>query len=469
VTPARRDACLVALLAMLAPLAALAVFGVIQTNDSGSYVAYAEALRAGPLPAGEALLRSGPQPVTLFRTIGFPAVLAALQSLAPQGWPGWLVALQIAAQAGIAVASHHAARRLGFGRVAAVIAALLPAVGLTVYAQIALMTDALYATLATGAALSLLIGGLAGAGLRPVLLAGGLLGLGCLLREATPYLALGYLPAAAIAAGQGRRLLGMALLYGPVLLVASGMAAAMYQRAGIATLSTSRQIVMVQAVLPLLKRGVPVYDGDDLFDTTARETVGRLGYQGIDPLIARLFAAGMTSPDIAATASARYARTWRRHPIEMLRAMMVRFPAKMLAVAFQPLDVAAELVRQTGTERPDFVRLDGLWREIRDGSPGAALLLLGVVGGRIIGTVLTLVAMLAPALLQKGDPRRAPLWGAWATCGAFLGVHLPVHLEPRYLLPIIPLVCLLGMVGLEAIGRRWARRYAAPQPAGSSA
>jgi hypothetical protein len=455
---------LVALLSMLPALLALLTFGIFQTPDSPTYLAYAEALRAGPLPEGTALLREGRAPATLFRTPGYPALLALLQTLAPESWPGWLVAVQMAAQAGLAALAHRTARALGLGAGLAMVAALLPASGHAMLAQISVMTDAIHGALAGGAALLLLWGALRRRGLWPVLLAGGMLALATLVREATAYLALAYLPAAAIAAGRGasgfragRALLGLGLLLAPLLLVVGTLLAENHRRSGAAVLSTSRQIVMVQAVLPLLARGVPVYDGDDLFDRLARETVGRDGYAGIDPLNQRLFDSGLSAPEIAALASDRYARAWRRHPGEMLRAMMARLPAKMFGLGFMPVDMVAELYRQTGAPRPWFGRPEALWR---DASPLALLLLLALLASRALGFALAAGAALAPLLLARArDDRAWPVLGGWLVIGGHFGVFLPVHLEQRYLLAVVPLLALMGCL---AMARLFRGRRAAP-------
>lgn len=451
---ARGLAAVAALLAALPPLAALLAFGIIQTNDSPGYLLYAEALRAGPLPQGEALLRSGPQPVTLFRTIGFPAVIAALDALPGPRFLA-LITLQIAAQSAVAAASCLVALRLGLPRGPALLAALAPATGYAVFAQVAVMTDALYGALATGAALLLLAAGLAGGRLAAVLAAGLLLALATTLREATPYLALAALPAAWIAAPRGRRWAGPPLLLAPVLLVALAIAQWHAARSGHAVLSTSRQIVMVQAVLPLLREGRAVYHDDTPFDRAARETVHTLGYVGIDALNARLFAEGFSAPEIAAMASARYWRAWREHPLEMIEASLERFPNKMLAIAFQPLDTAAEFPRQLGEPRPWFTRLDVIWRELRAGSLVAALVLAALVLSRAMGTALGLAAIAAPLLVARDDPRWLPLLGAWLWAGGQVGVYLPVHLEIRYLIPIAPVLALLAATALHAA---WSRR-----------
>jgi hypothetical protein len=441
-------------------LAILAVktFGVVMTPDSPAYLHYAELLQSGPLPSGENLLRSGFQPTTLFRTPGYPVLIAALQYLDPSHWTTILIAIQIAARAAVAAAAHRAGLALGLGRRLALAAAVMPATGFAAIAQIMVLTDAVYAALVTLALLLLLRAGLAGGRILPVLAAGLLLAAATTVREGTPFLALLFLPAAAVAAGPRRRLLGMGLLAGPIALATGWMMVSNHARSGHAVLSTTRQIVMVQAVLPALKRGVPIYHGDDLYDRTARETVVPLGYEGIDTLNSRLFAAGLSSPEIAALASARYMRAWREYPLEMMRGIMTRFPARMLWITFAPVDTVADLHRYSGHSRPWFGREAELLRRLGQGSVPAGFLLLALVLGRIVGVAVTIAALAAPLLISRRDARYWPLLVMWLASGAFLAVYLPVHLETRYLLPIVPLLCLLGVVALHGAWRR-ARRH----------
>lgn len=449
---------LVALISAVPPLVAASIFGVVETPDSPTYLGYAAQLVPGPRPEGAALLAESAMPLTLYRTIGYPAVLVALQWLSPTAWPALLLALQVVAQSVVAAAAHRVALALGFAPLLAFAAALMPAAGMGAVVQSAVMTDALFGLLFTGAMLLLLRAGLAGGRLGPVALAGVMLGLATAVREATPYLLLGLLPAAAIAAGPGRRLAGMGLLAVPVAIVAGLMVADNHRRSGAAVLSTTRAIVMVQAVLPLTARGLPVYDGDDLFDRAARATVVPRGFEGIGALHARLHAAGMTSPEIAAVASERYARAWRRFPLEMLRAMAVRFPLKTLFVTFQPVDMAADFARVAGEPRPWFSRNDQLLRRAGQGSWVALLLLPLMVVSRVVALAVSIAAIAAPLILRRDDPRWWPLFGAWLGSAALVGIYLPVHLEQRYLVPVVPVLCLLGVAALAALRARRAAR-----------
>jgi len=432
----------VALLAALPALAALAVFGIIRTPDSPGYVAYAEQLRAG-LPSGAALLAEGPSPVSLFRTPGYPALLAALQWALPAGWTWAAVLLQIAAQAGVAALAHRTALRLGLPRRAALGAALLPAIGFAVVVQIAILTDALYAALATAAALLLARG-------RPAAAAGAglLLAAATLLREATPFLAFGYLPLAWLAMSRdaARRALAAALVLAGPWAAVLGLTAWNDARIGRPVLTTSRQTVMVQAVLPLLKRHLPVYDGEDAFDRIARATVGGGEYGAIDELHRRLVSeAHMTAPDIADAATRRYLRAWRRFPLAMLVATIQNFRHEFLALPFQPVDTVGALIVYAGWPRPVFDRLNLLWAALRHGSVLAGLEIAFDVTTRLAGTCIAVLAIATPWVLRRRPDRTARvLLGFWLVCAGYFAVYLPVHIEPRYLVPVVPLACLLA-------------------------
>ncbi len=441
-----------ALLAALPALLALATFGVIETPDSPGYIAYAAQLRH-TLPTGPDLLREAPAPITLFRMGGYPALLAAAQTLTPH-WRLATVLLQIAALSTLAAATARTARRLGAPRPAALAAALLPALGFGVVVQLCILTDALYAALAAGAALLLA----ARSGPRPALSAGLMLALATTFREATPLLALAYLPLACLAeprpARPARRLACALLLLALPFATAAAQVAWNTHRGAGPVLTTSRQTVMVQAVLPLLRRhpdllAPPNPSPDDaLFDAAARDTVGAGEYARIDDLHRRLFADGLDAPAMAAAASRLYRRAWTRHPGPMLLATLGNLRHEFLALPFQPLDTVAALMVYAGWPRPAFDRLNVEWAALRHGRATAALWIAADVLTRLLGTAIACAAIAAPWLpatrrtLPADTLRR--LRGLWLVCAGFVGLYAPVHIEPRYLVPIVPLACTIA-------------------------
>ncbi len=459
---ARAAVLAVAFLAALPALAALAIFGVIETPDSPGYIAYAAQLRHG-LPTGQALLHESPSPITLFRMGGYPAFLATLQTLTAH-WRLAAVLLQIAALSALAVATAHTARSLGASARAALTAALLPAIGFGVVVQLCILTDALYAALAAGAALRLA----ARPGLRTALAAGAMLALATTLREATPILALAYLPLAtaclseagpgalplpesrASASGPTVRLACALLLTLPPSMVAVTQLAWNSTRGAGPVLTTSRQTVMVQAVLPLLRHHPDLLVGDDAFDIAARATVGGGEYARIDDLHRHLFDAGLAAPQMAAEANRLYWRAWRSHPLAMLGASVANLRHEFLALPFQPIDTVGALMVYAGWPRPAFDRLNIEWTALRRGEPAAAAWIVADVLTRLLGTVIGLVAITSPwwpnPAAATGQRRR--LRGLWFVCAGFVGLYAPVHIEPRYLVPVVPLACVIAACAL---------------------
>jgi len=434
----------VGLLAALPALIALAIFGAIETPDSGGYISYAEQLRAGPLPSGAALLAEAPAPVSLFRTAGYPALIAIFQSLFGAGWKVALVLFQIATHAALAVTAYRTAIVLSLPRALALLAALVPSVGLGLVVQISILTDAVYAALLGGAALLLVQAALRPAGGAP-LIVGLLLAGAMLLREATLFIAVGFVPAVWLAARAGRRLQSLCLAFLPIIAVVACMAGSNFARSGHPVVTTSRQVVMVQAVLPLIRQGLPVFDGDDLFDRTARDTLHGDDYSRISELNGKLFLAGLTAPEIADQATRRYVRAWLRFPVAMGVATIGRYRDHFLALPFHPLNTIRYLAAYADLPRPQITIPLVLWENLKRGDIGAAAWLTIDVTARLIGTLIGLFALAAPFLLmRRNDERGVALLGTWLICASCVAVYIPVHLDIRYLVPLIPLHCLLG-------------------------
>jgi len=446
-----RDDWLVGLLAALPALAALLVLGAIQTPDSSGYMSYAEQIRTGTLPNGAALLTEAPAPVSLFRAVGYPALIVATQTLFGSAWKTALIVLQIAAHSVLGVMVYRTAILLRLPSRPALIAALLPSVGLGLVVQISILTDAIYAALLGCAALLLVQAALRCSSGTVFLLVGFLLGGGMLLREATLFVAAGFVPAVWIAACAGDRLRSFCLVFLPIIAVSGLMMATNFARCGHPVITTSPQVVMIQAVLPLIKQDLPVFDGDDVFDLTARDTLRGDDYAMINELNRRLFQLGFSAPEIASEARRRYLRAWFRFPAAMLTAVLSRYREHFIALPFHPINTIRYLAIFAGHPRPALTSSVVIWADIKGGNLGAVVWLLIHVITQLIGTLIGLLSLAAPfVLMRRNDKRGAALFGAWCICGGFLAVYMPVHLDIRYLVPMIPLQCLLGVTLLHA-------------------
>jgi len=155
-----------------------------------------------------------------------------------------------------------------------------------------------------------------------------------LLREATMFIAVGFAPAVWIASRPESRVRWLCSAFMPIIAVVAGMAGTNYARSGYPVVTTSPQLVMVQALLPLLKHELPVFDGEDLYDRTARDTLRGDEYAMIDELNRKLFLAGLTAPEMAQTATWRYFRAWWRFPGAMFIATVSRYRVDFQALAF---------------------------------------------------------------------------------------------------------------------------------------
>jgi hypothetical protein len=310
-------------------------YGALETPDSAGYTSYAEQLRAGTLPSGTALLKEAPAPISLFRAPGYPALIAVTQSLFGTAWKTTLVLLQIVSHALLAATVYRTAVLLRLSQSLAIIVALLPSIGLGLVMQVSLLTDAIYAALFGFAALWLVQAALRPSRIAPVAVGIALAG-AMLLREATMFIAVGFAPAVWIASRPGNRLHWFCSAFLPIIAVAALMAGINYARSGYLVVTTNPQVVMVQAVLPLVKQRLTVFDGEDLYDRTARETLHGAKYAAIDELNQKLFLAGLTAPQMAEAATRRYFRAWWRFPGAMFIATVGRYRDHFLALAFYP-------------------------------------------------------------------------------------------------------------------------------------
>ena len=446
---------LVMLVAALPGLVAFLTYGAIEAPDSGGYISYAEQLRSGNLPTDAALLKESPEPISLYRTPGYPALIAVTQSLFGTAWKATLVLLQIIAHAALAVTLYRTAVLLRLSQYLAIFVALLPSVGLGLVMQISLLTDAIYAALLGFAALWLVQATLRPSRIAPVAI-GIALASAMLLREATMFIAGGFVAAVWIALRPENRLHWFSCAFLPIIFVTALMAGTNYMRSGRPIITTSTQVVMIQAVLPLVKQQLPIFDGEDLYDRTARDTLRGDEYAKIDELNRKLFLAGLNAPEMAEAATRRYFRAWWRFPGSMFIATISRYRDHFLALPFYPTVTLRYLVVYAGLPRPTFTDPARLWKKLlwkgNLNASGAAWLMIDLVT-RVIGIAMGLAAMAAPFLLiNQNDDRGRVLLGTWLIGASLLAVYFPVHLDIRYLVPLIPLQCLLAATLWDTYG-----------------
>lgn len=460
-TPSWRDRLILAAVLLAVKLALLWAMGPAILPDSGGYMAIADMIGHGTL--GAESLTAGAIPLTLFRIVGYPLVIAAAKVAGGAAWPWLLVGAQLALSVAATLMVHATACRLGLGRWASLGAALAQATSLTLVLDQAVLTDSVYGSLTVMAACLLLRAVLAGSGrAAPVAAAGVLVALSFLLREATLFLVVGFLPLAALAArGDGRwrpwRAVALVVVFVlPLALVQQGYREWNRARIGLPLITTGGQTNMIFAMSKAARLDPSVFDGDDPVARASRATFRTYEFSEVLEVNQLLFSQyGLTAPDIAKAGMAAYINAWRHHFTAMAMVPLNHLRANQAQLTVRPMESVRELILWCKGDDGGFAR----WRAVKDGkwwmAPIAAL---DGLSKAIAIVVFAAFAVLTPWRLLRGDgatPANLALAGGWLLYFCFLGVYALVHLETRYVAPVVPLSILGGFANLAWLATAW--------------
>lgn len=462
----------VLLLAVRAVL--LAIYGPVEAPDSGGYIAYANIILAGQL--NNQSLAADLAPHTVFRMIGYPAVLAAGLLVAGKLWAWLVVALQILLTLASVAALYRVALLLCGTRVMAVLAGLAYGLSMPLVFDQMILTDSLAASVLILAACHLAVCILQRRPLRwqGAVVAGMLLAITFLIREASLLLAgTGLLPLALAAAfadrwperpwrllrlsGLPRIAIALAVLL-PVLLTWQGYRLWNADRLGVPLVTSVGQSTILQGLAVSAQRNPAVFDRSHVFDRVAAETFSTYSFDEIWLINGRLYKEyGMTADRIASAAYTSYFRAWLREPLSMLWIPLYHVRMSVVLSPFQPFA---------------SVRLLHLW------ATGEALEL----GTRramqernwtmlpvfLMDTVCRAFAIAIFAAFLFGTPWRLLRQG-WTPqvvvslgfLGLFVAMHAGyamVHLEPRYLMPAIAGGTVVGLFNLRDLWQWYRKR-----------
>jgi hypothetical protein len=441
----------------------LAVFGPNFQPDSGGYVDIANFIVAGRL--NDPALAGGIFPPTLFRIMGYPALIALTKIIAGDLWPWLMVALQFAFSFVATVAIYRTARAFGLDFWARFAAAALQATGLPLLLDQAILTDSLCSSLITFALCGIAIAVLRGRGVVAASAGAGLLlALVFLMREATIFMAVGFVPLAIAAAVVSKplhpRRLKVAVLIClllPVLAVHRAYAEWGRSRVGVPIVTSAAQTALIQTLVEASRNDPEIFSGDTPLDRVARETIRNHDFFEVRDINKRLFEEHrLNAVQIASDAYAAYFRAWREHPRAMfgifLSQMSERNTVHLMA---RPVTSLRELiVWNTGSDHGfahERTLLEGQWWQLpfvvvyRLGQAVSVVLFVAF----LVFTPWRLVAerWRSPAhvpekwepVFRKGHAQMqalaaAGLWFAYLT---FFFVYAFVHLEPRYIAGVV--------------------------------
>jgi len=434
-------------------LAILALVGPSVSQDTPFYIIYADAILDGSAFAPLAWTAASVSGL-VFRTAGYPLVLAAAKFVAPNFWAPLAIIVQIALGIIVLILVFRVAARLVRSTGWALTAALVFACSRALLWDNSLMSDGVYADLFNIVILSLL-GDLLGCWR---LSASKLAGLGVLwgyslwTRDNGLYFT--FLPLLLLLAGSLRggfdwRRLGRPI--GFVVIVAAmvgGYSLLNLHRTGEAFFSLTGLQNYLRPLFDMRAYGyADPFTGDDLVSRTVRETMTANDYPAQMQFIAVLGERCHCTPtQLQSMAVAKFVAEATRHPVAYLRVIIRNF---------NYFDLASDLTDPINTFN-DFVQ-EGTPIAARI-IPGLSIRHLALVGNYSLGMIALMIAAgitkatsaVAFTVFIFGIPwlwlrrwRRgamgAELWAAgflWLTFVSVAGAFSLIHFEARHALPV---------------------------------
>jgi hypothetical protein len=422
----------------LAKLTLLAVVGPSFAPDTGVYVAFADGILNGaalaPLPWG-----ADATPPLVFRTAGYPLILAAAKWAAPTFWASLTVMVQDALAIAAMALLFRVAERLFASPGWAALATLLYAGSQSLLWDNSLLSDSLYGSLFNIVVFALL-GDLLGCWrLSPVKTAGlaTLWGYSLWTRDDGLYFT--YLPlllllARAWGSGNRRRL---ASVLGFTAIVAAFVGAYVLfnrYRTGEAFFSLTGEENFLRPLFDIRRYGyADPFTSDDAISQMVRETMTEYDFPAQLRFIAALHLRCRCTPtELQSLFLAKFIAGVAQHPLAYLR-----FVVRNLDY----FDLASDLADPIGTIN-EFVQLGT--------AAGQRLIIAGIT--KTISAVLFTTFVIAVPLLWLREWWRAAMASATQAAAflwfAFVSVIFAfslVHLEPRHAVPLFPAAD-IGMV-----------------------
>ena len=427
-------------------LAALFLFGPTMMTDSGGYIEYADQILSGDflhVDLGTAVI-----PMTLARPIGYPAVIALAKIVAGARWAWAVVLFQFVISVWATILVYRLARRFGLGSWASLGVAAAQATAMQFVLDQAVLSDSLCASTTTAAAC--ILSGIVLVSERPRLVgffaAGVLITLAFLMRDVIAFVAIGFVPLAAGAAMRERswlrRLVAFVLVFAPLIVTQRAYCEWNRVRVGAPIVTSVSQWSLLYALGGASRYDSTIFAGSDTFDEVARGVFTSFGLQveleeahKANEILHRDY--GWSAVRIAREFSAAYLAAWIYHPAAMVRHALIHLTETQLHQAVRPVETLRDvLLWNTGSDR-DFARD----RAVRAGN---WWMIPAVVVHRLAETasiaIFAAFIIVTPLRIVRdgwtaGGIAALGLWSAYLT---FFAAYAAVHLEPRYLAPVVP-------------------------------
>ena len=324
--------------------------GPVYTDDSPTYAGFADAILRSSHWLHNADLDSAAQPLTTYRPLGYPAVIALAKLCAGQIWAYTITIVQNAVSLVAFVVIVNLGLTVGLSVGAATFAALAWAFFQLPYDQ-AIMTDSLNANFIIFAVATFLRGSMEGRPLRfgQAAVSGILLAAAFLFRDVMSYLAISLLPLLLIRCGLTKDARQF-LRFAPFVFVCLPLAATdaayrlwNFHRTGYYFVTTIPQTNALTATMYAARYQPKIFSGDSVLEKHARPFFAKYDFPEALKINDALFKDGYRAPEISRMAMDKYLDTWRHHPLAMLTLIQITISESVLKLIVRPIGAVCEL------------------------------------------------------------------------------------------------------------------------------
>lgn len=438
-------------------IAVLMIWGPGIAPDTGGYTRFAALILEGTDWLTNAGLEDSAMPTTVFRIAGYPMFIALTQLISAENWQ-WTVVLS---QFVLSVISLFSLSRLisalGMRRLVGAFCLLSSGLSFALLLDNMILTDSFATSLFVIVLSENAVATLRGRplGFAQALFFGALITLAFLVREGVAILSILFVvPFLFRVFGadsqRWKSFAAIAVFFIPLVLVSQIYMSWNESRTGYRFITSGSQTVYMVGLVDAAEKDQRIFSGDELVDKIAREELNDYLFSEVLAIQGSLFEEGYVAPQLANISKQKYYESWMSYPIAMLRMTIGHIRENYAILTFRPFGA----VRQTGfwihgeKPWPDYRKL----RKSMFDDTGAFVLFVGEMLERFIAIIITVAFVIVPVVwfvslcLGKNARKREVLVcsALWAVYFGVLFAHALVHLETRYLAPVVPFSTLVG-------------------------
>ncbi|MBT3788651.1 MAG: hypothetical protein HN725_05430 [Alphaproteobacteria bacterium] len=445
----------------LAKVSGLMFFGPLQQPDSIAYLSYAHTILTDTGWLSDGAMNDFAVPQTVFRTFGYPALIAAAGFIT--GKSGVALYVVVAIQLVVSLFATVMVYRLGLVLLRnmnlALLAAAAHALSVTITYDQHILTDSLFNALCVIGFTTPIIGFLQKRPPGPWLLLGLgiMLGYACLVRGIGLYVLVFFAPAYiawfVVAHEQtAKTMRGVLLLVLPLAIVIGGVMSWNTWRTGYTFFTTGAQYVLIQPLVKIEGRGTKVFDGDTPLDKLAQKYLKTYEYKEAVQITEALFTEyGINAYDSAKMHSQKYFSTLASQPGAVLYHGVRNYEEGLVHQFFNVLD-NAKIYFKFATGVKPWPGTKELWQRARDErNPLDIVLILGLAILRLVAWSSFLVLLIGVPVvviraLRNGISLPADVLAIFYCWGLYFAYSFGlsmIHMVDRFL----PAVLAAGLVG----------------------